>query len=76
MGAVRVASDVALCAFARILTAEGKHIAAMTTPICANVCQWLETMRNTMIDFLFISILGKCHLSRRDRRLKGAHSCI
>ncbi len=52
-----MASDIALGALACVLAAKGKHITAVTAPIRADIGQGLETMRDTMIDLLFISVL-------------------
>jgi len=57
VSAIRMAGDIAFCAFASILTTERKHVTTVATPIGTNVCQRLKTMRDTMINFLFVSIL-------------------
>lgn len=57
MGTIRVASDVAFRAFASIFAAEWKHITTVTTPICSNIGESLETMWNPMIDFLLVALL-------------------
>ena len=57
MSTVGVASNVTLRAFPRILSAKGKHVAAVTAPICTDVSEWFKTMGNTMIDLFLVSIL-------------------
>lgn len=52
-----VTSERTLGAFARILLAERQHVTAMTTPTCAEVAEWLESMGNTMINLFLIALL-------------------
>jgi hypothetical protein len=59
MGTVGVAGDVAFGAFARVLPTKGKHVTAVTAPICSHVGERFKSMWNTMIDFLFVAILGE-----------------
>lgn len=56
MSTIRMARNVALCAFASVFAAEGKHITAVATPVCADVGQGFEAMRDTVIDLLFVPI--------------------
>lgn len=58
MRAVCVTSNITLGALARVLAAKGKHITTMTAPIRADIGQGLETMRDAMVNLLFVSVLS------------------
>jgi hypothetical protein len=55
--AVCVASDIAFSATTSILASDGKHVAAMATPVSSDIGYRFKAMRNAMVDFLFISVL-------------------
>ena len=57
--AVGVAGDVALGALARVLAAEGEHVAAVAAPVGADVGEGFETMGNAVVDFLLVILWGK-----------------
>lgn len=57
MSTIGVAGNVALGTLASIFAAQREHITTVTTPVRANIGQRFETMRNAMIDLLFISFL-------------------
>lgn len=57
MCAIGVAGDIAFGAFAGIFTSQRKHVAAMATPVGADVRNSLEAMGYAMIDLVFIVLL-------------------
>ena len=58
VGAVGVTSDVAFSATASVLATERQHVATVATPVCANVVDGLETMRDAMIYLLRVVFLS------------------
>ena len=57
--AVGVAGDVALGALARVLAAEGEHVAAVAAPIGADVGEGFEAMGDAVVDFLLVILKAK-----------------
>jgi hypothetical protein len=57
MCTICVTSDIAFRTFSSVLPAQGKHVPAMTTPIGTNVRQGLKSVRDAVIDLLFVSVL-------------------
>jgi len=50
-------SDIALGTLASIFASKREHVAAMTTPISANVRERFEAMWYTMINLLLVAFL-------------------
>jgi len=48
-------SDIALGTLASIFASKREHVAAMTTPISANVCERFEAMWDAMINLLLVA---------------------
>ena len=57
MRTVRMTGNVAFGALPSILPTKGKHVTTVTAPIGTHVCERLETMGYTMVDFFFIVVL-------------------
>lgn len=57
MRTVGVTCDVAFGAFASVLATQRKHITTVTAPICADVGDRLESVRDAMVDFLRVVVL-------------------
>jgi len=57
MRTVSVTGDIALRTFARVLPSKGKHITAVTAPVRAHVGERFESMWDTMVNLLLITIL-------------------
>ena len=57
MSAVSVARNVTFRTFSSILPAERQHISTMTTPVCSQVCERFETVRDSVVDLLLVSVL-------------------
>lgn len=57
MSTVCVACNVAFRTLPSILPTEGQHIAAVTTPVGSQVREWLETVRDPVVDFFLVSVL-------------------
>jgi hypothetical protein len=51
--------DITFSTTTGILAANGEHVSAVTAPISSDVGYGFESVRNAVIDFLFISVL-KC----------------
>jgi hypothetical protein len=54
---IGMTSDIALRTLASIFASEREHVATMTTPISANVCERFEAMWDAMINLLFVAFL-------------------
>jgi hypothetical protein len=54
-----MAGNVALGALPGVFPAKREHVTAVTAPIRANVGERLETMGDTMIDFLLVALLKR-----------------
>ena len=54
-----MASNVALGAPARVLSAEGKHIAAVAAPVGADVGDGGKSVRDAMVELLLVRGLSK-----------------
>lgn len=59
VSAVGVTGDVAFCTATRVLATERQHITTVATPVCTDVGDRLETMRDTMIYLLCIVVLNE-----------------
>ena len=58
VGTVRVTCDVAFRTPTSVLASERKHVTAVATPVRADVGDRLETMRDTVVDFLGVVVLN------------------
>ena len=54
-----MARNVAFRTLSSILPTKGQHIAAVTTPVGSQVCEWFETVRDPVIDLFLVPILEK-----------------
>ena len=63
-----MASNITLCAFARVLAAKGKHVTTVAAPIRADIGKGLETVRDTMVDLLCIVVLKRKDVSETPRQ--------
>jgi hypothetical protein len=54
-----MAGNVALGALPGVFPAKREHVTAVTAPIRADVGERLETMGDTMIDFLLVALLKR-----------------
>lgn len=54
-----MAGNVTLRASTSVFTAQREHGTAMTTPVRPDIGEWLEAMRDTMVDLLFVSVLQR-----------------
>ena len=52
-----MARSVTFGTLSSILPTKGQHITAVTTPIGSQVCDWLETVRDPVVDFFLVSVL-------------------
>lgn len=59
MGAMGMTCDITFRAFSSILPAKRQHITTVTTPVCSQVRERFETVRNSVIDLFLVSILKK-----------------
>lgn len=57
MRTVGVTCDVAFGAFASVLATQRKHITAVTAPICTDVGDRLESVRDAMVNFFGVVVL-------------------
>lgn len=61
MLAFGVAGNATFRALFSTFGAQWQHVSTVTTPICANVGDGLETMRDAMVELVFVSVLvGIC----------------
>ena len=58
VGARGMASEITFGTFPSVLAAKREHISTVTAPISTDVCNSLESVRNTMVDLHFITILS------------------
>jgi hypothetical protein len=54
-----MAGNIALGALPGVFPAKREHVTAVATPIRSDVGKRLETMRNTMVDLLLVSLLKR-----------------
>lgn len=57
MSTVGVAGNIAFCTSPGVLSAQRKHISAMTTPVCTEIGDWFETVGYAMVDLLPVVVL-------------------
>ena len=57
MSTVGVTGNIAFGASPGVLSAQRKHISAMTTPVCTEIGDWFETVGYTMIDLFPVVVL-------------------
>jgi len=55
---IGMTSDITLRTLASIFASKREHVAAMATPISANVCERFEAMWDAMINLLLVAFLG------------------
>jgi hypothetical protein len=49
-----MARKIAFGTFAGVFATEGKHVAAVTTPVCADIGEWFESVGDTVVDLFFV----------------------
>jgi hypothetical protein len=57
MSAGRMASNTTFAALASVLPTKGQHVTAMAAPVCTNVGDRFEAMRDTMFNLVFVALL-------------------
>lgn len=57
MRASRMASDPAFTAFLGVFPSERQHVTAMATPVCTDVRKGFESVRDSVLDLVFVSLL-------------------
>jgi hypothetical protein len=52
-----MASDPAFTAFLGVFPSERQHVTAMATPVCTDVRKGFESVRDSVLDLVFVSLL-------------------